>query len=98
MSQAHWHLLTYDVRDDKRRRKVALFLEGHGRRVQFSVFRIHCSPRQLLHIRWQLARRLDAVDSLLVIPLPDHVAKRIQTQSEDTDWTQDNNSTWAIVG
>jgi CRISPR-associated protein Cas2 len=31
-------LVVYDIPDDKRRRKLAKFLEGHGRRVQFSVF------------------------------------------------------------
>jgi CRISPR-associated protein Cas2 len=31
-------VVVYDVPDDKRRLKLAKFLEGYGRRVQFSVF------------------------------------------------------------
>lgn len=31
-------LVVYDIPDDKRRQKLATFLEGYGRRVQESVF------------------------------------------------------------
>jgi CRISPR-associated protein Cas2 len=31
-------LVTYDISDNKRRTKLATFLEGYGRRVQKSVF------------------------------------------------------------
>jgi CRISPR-associated protein Cas2 len=31
-------VVVYDVPDNKRRTKLAKFLEGYGRRVQFSVF------------------------------------------------------------
>jgi CRISPR-associated protein Cas2 len=31
-------LIVYDIPDDKRRNKLAKFLEGYGRRIQLSVF------------------------------------------------------------
>ena len=31
-------LVVYDIPNDKRRTKLSKFLEGYGRRVQFSVF------------------------------------------------------------
>ncbi|MDF5710442.1 MAG: CRISPR-associated endonuclease Cas2 [Nostoc sp. S4] len=31
-------VVVYDIPDDKRRTKLSNFLEGYGRRVQFSVF------------------------------------------------------------
>jgi CRISPR-associated protein Cas2 len=31
-------LVVYDIPNDKRRTKLATFLEGYGRRVQYSVF------------------------------------------------------------
>jgi len=31
-------LVVYDIPDDKRRTALATFLEGYGRRVQYSVF------------------------------------------------------------
>ncbi|MGE0434417.1 MAG: CRISPR-associated endonuclease Cas2 [Planctomycetota bacterium] len=42
-----WYLLTYDVRDDKRLRKVAKTLEGYGTRLQYSVFHCHLSRTDL---------------------------------------------------
>ncbi|MEA5495907.1 CRISPR-associated endonuclease Cas2 [Limnoraphis robusta Tam1] len=33
-------LVVYDIPNDKRRTKLANFLEGYGRRVQYSVFEI----------------------------------------------------------
>jgi CRISPR-associated protein Cas2 len=44
-------LVVYDVPDNKRRRKLAKFLEGHGRRVQFSVFEcfLTLDEMRLLH-------------------------------------------------
>lgn len=98
MSEPHWHLLSYDVRDDRRRRRAARLLEGYGERVQYSVFRIHCTPRQLLRIRWELAREMDKVDSLLVIPVPDAVARKILTLTGQDDWAEDATKRYAIVG
>jgi CRISPR-associated protein Cas2 len=31
-------VVSYDISDDKRRRKVAQIMEGYGYRVQYSVF------------------------------------------------------------
>ena len=31
-------LVVYDISDDRRRTQLATFLEGYGRRVQYSVF------------------------------------------------------------
>lgn len=44
-------LVVYDIPNDKRRRKLAKFLEGHGRRVQFSVFEcfLDLNEMRLLH-------------------------------------------------
>ncbi len=44
-------LVVYDIPDDRRRQKLATFLEGHGRRVQFSVFEcfISLSEMKILH-------------------------------------------------
>ena len=98
MSDAHWNLVTYDVRDDARRRRASRILEGHGDRVQFSVFRLHCTPRQLLRVQWELARVLDSQDHLLIIPVPDAVARRIQTLVGPIDWAEEHRRRFAIVG
>ena len=98
MSDAHWNLLSYDVRDDARRRRAARILEGHGDRVQFSVFRVHCTPRQLLRLQWELSRALEREDNLLVIPVPDSVARRIHTLTGPVDWAEEHQKRYAILG
>jgi CRISPR-associated protein Cas2 len=44
-------LVVYDIPDNKRRTKLAKFLEGYGRRVQFSVFEcfLTLDEMRLLH-------------------------------------------------
>ncbi|NJN04871.1 MAG: CRISPR-associated endonuclease Cas2, partial [Leptolyngbyaceae cyanobacterium RM1_1_2] len=37
-------LVVYDISDDRRRTKLATFLEGYGRRVQYSVFDVLFEP------------------------------------------------------
>ena len=39
-------LISYDIEDDRLRVKLAKLLEGHGRRVQFSVFECHLSTSE----------------------------------------------------
>jgi CRISPR-associated protein Cas2 len=98
MTDAQWHLVSYDVRDDKRRRKVHRHLAGWGDRVQYSVFRIHCTSRHLIRLRWELARHLDQADNLLIVPIPDSAARRIQTLHETTDWVDEQAAPWKILG
>lgn len=42
-----WHLLAYDVRDEKRLRKVHYYLKKRAVPVQKSVFLLHCSASDL---------------------------------------------------
>ncbi len=46
-------LVVYDIADDKRRDRLATFLEGYGRRVQESVFEcfLTLSEMQALHLK-----------------------------------------------
>ncbi len=65
----NWYLVTYDVRDPRRLRRVAKFLEGYGTRLQYSVFRCSLRPREMERMHWQLTRLLDAEDGLLILRL-----------------------------
>lgn len=51
-------LIVYDIPDDKRRQKLATFLEGHGRRVQFSVFECFISHSVMKKLYTQIKRRV----------------------------------------
>ena len=46
MEQRFW-LACYDIRDDKRLRRVAAVMERYGTRAQKSVFECWITPRQL---------------------------------------------------
>jgi CRISPR-associated protein Cas2 len=46
-------LVVYDIADDRRRDRLATFLEGYGRRVQESVFECFLSLQEMkaLHLK-----------------------------------------------
>lgn len=48
-------LITYDIESDKLRTKVAKVLEGHGERVQYSVFECNLTKPQLQKLKKRLA-------------------------------------------
>lgn len=51
-------LVTYDIPDDKRRTKLATFLEGYGRRVQKSVFECFLSLDEMKHLHRKVKKRV----------------------------------------
>lgn len=98
MTDACWHLVSYDIRDDIRRQRVQRHLSGWGDRIQYSVFRVHGTGRHIMRLRWELARIMAAEDSLIIVPIPDSVARRIQTLHEHEDWTALVETPWKVVG
>ncbi len=96
--ERHWYLFSYDVSDDKRRAKVAKCLEGFGERVQFSVFRVYVSPRSLARLRWELSRRMDSADGLLVIHLCSSCQARVQDQRGKRDWREEAPKGFRVSG
>jgi CRISPR-associated protein Cas2 len=51
-------LISYDISPDKRRNALAKLLEGHGSRVQYSVFECDLTPTQWVQLRGRLERIL----------------------------------------
>lgn len=88
MSNKQWHLITYDVRDAKRLRKVARLLEGFGTRIQYSVFRCRLDRAALEKLHWQLNQIMDDVDDLLVMPMCSSCASKVPRHStgDQSDW------------
>ncbi len=65
-------LVTYDISDGSRRRKVINVLRRSGRRVQRSVFELWPSPREAEHLRTRLGEIIDpAQDSVRLYRLCD---------------------------
>jgi len=64
------YVVTYDIADDKRLRRVFKIMKGYGDHLQFSVFRCELSDRD----RFELIGDLEEVihhneDQVLLIPL-----------------------------
>ena len=68
-ADAKWYLVCYDIRDQKRLRRVARHLEGYGTRLQFSVFRCWLGSSDAQRLRWELTQKLEREDDLIIIPL-----------------------------
>ena len=65
-----WYLVSYDIRDPRRLRLAARVLEGHGERIQYSVFRCWLSASGLERLRWELTENcVDDEDDVVFIPL-----------------------------
>lgn len=58
-------LVVYDIPDNKRRTKLSNFLEGYGRRVQYSVFEIFVSLNEMRVLHQKVKK--------LVVPKEDNV-------------------------
>lgn len=56
----HSYIVTYDVSDPKRLRKVYKLMLGHGDHVQLSVFRCELNHRELVELRAELAAIIHA--------------------------------------
>lgn len=52
-------LVAYDIPDNKRRTKLATFLEGYGRRVQKSVFECYLSISEMQTLHQQITNRVN---------------------------------------
>jgi CRISPR-associated protein Cas2 len=48
------YIVSYDICDDKRLRKVAKVMEGFGQRVQYSVFECDLTPTDVVRMRSKL--------------------------------------------
>ncbi len=84
-----WYLITYDIRDPKRWRKVYGLLKGYGEWLQLSVFRCSLTDRDREKLRWELARRMDSVDTLLVIGLCGGCVERVRAINAKEDWPEE---------
>ncbi len=51
-------IVVYDISDNKRRTKLANFLEGYGRRVQYSVFECFLSYSQVEALYEKVQKRV----------------------------------------
>jgi CRISPR-associated protein Cas2 len=81
----HW-LISYDVRDAKRLRKVAKFLEGYGERLQYSLFTVYVTDRDLQKMKWEITKILDKEDSILYFKFCKNCEVKIKALNPEVKW------------
>lgn len=82
-------VISYDISNDKRRRKVAQIMEGVGYRVQYSVFECDLNKKKLTQLKRRLQPLVNAkeMDSIRFYPLPADAAANIQVIGHDATRT-----------
>src|SRR5262249_17219223 len=79
-------LVTYDIADPKRLRKVALTCEDFGGRSQYSVFLCPISATDLVRLRSRLYDIIDlSADQVLFIPLCPKCVNQIEALGRPTE-------------
>jgi CRISPR-associated protein Cas2 len=79
-------LVSYDISDPKRLRKVAQTCEDFGARKQYSVFLCRISATDLVRLRTRLYDIIDlAEDQVLFIPLCPRCVNQIEALGRPTE-------------
>jgi CRISPR-associated protein Cas2 len=77
------YVVAYDIPDDKRRTKMARTLEGHGERVQYSVFECQLTEAQFERLWKALTKLMRAEeDSLRAYRLCGECARWVKTAGQ----------------
>lgn len=67
------YIVSYDISNDKLRRRFSKLLDKHGRRIQYSVFELKHSQRILrivmAEIQSKYAKKFAMTDSIIIIPV-----------------------------
>src|SRR5512138_3423971 len=82
-----WRLISFDIREPKRYRKVIKVLRAYATRIQYSVYRARLDDRETERLRWELSVVMDKADALLVVDLCPHCAARVISKNQVDDWT-----------
>lgn len=65
MRDRHRYVISYDIPEDRRRMRVARVLEGHGERVQYSVFECVLTDAQFDGLWKELGRLIEPKEDSL---------------------------------
>jgi CRISPR-associated protein Cas2 len=66
MATRHLFLVGYDIRDDKRRRKILRDVQGHTLNGQKSVYECHLTVAELNMLMGQLRSRIDPAEDKVI--------------------------------
>ncbi len=66
------YLVCYDIRDDRRLRRIFNLTKGHGLHLQYSVFYCRFTWPELQRFKSRLSKMIDRKkDDIRIYPLPD---------------------------
>jgi CRISPR-associated protein Cas2 len=82
-------VVSYDIKDDKRRTRVYKTLKNYGQHVQFSVFECDLDKADYLRLRRKLERIIKAgEDSIRFYFLCDRDVKRVERIGGVEPWSE----------
>jgi CRISPR-associated protein Cas2 len=84
----HWHLICYDIREQRRWYKVFRILKGCGEHLQYSIFRVQMTKTHLEELRWKLSKILVEDDDLMIVRLCPNCAQRVIDSRGSELWTE----------
>lgn len=87
-AEKRWRLVCYDVRDEKRYRKLFKIVKGAGEAVQYSIFRCRLDDLETERLRWRLSKVMAPEDSLLIIDLCPSCAHRVVARNHVEGWSE----------
>ncbi|KGE22194.1 CRISPR-associated endonuclease Cas2 [Leptospira interrogans] len=76
------------IQEPKRLRRVAKIMEGFGERIQYSVFRIYSTDKELEKLRWKLAKVTEEEDNIFYLTLCTKCASGAHTQEKKSAWPE----------
>lgn len=81
------YLVSYDISDDRARTRMAHLLESYGQRVQYSVFELWLTERELDRLQAQLEKAVEAEGAVRLYYLCAACRERVQVwgQGERTE-------------
>jgi CRISPR-associated protein Cas2 len=83
MAQESFWVISYDIKDDRRRLRVAKTLEDYGKRVQYSVFECILKEEHLNRLKRKLERLIkNEEDSIRYYKLCNSCKEKIMIQGQ----------------
>lgn len=82
-----YYIIIYDIRDERRLRKIAKIMEKYGKRVQYSVFEVRGDPLLIEVIRNEYIPIINPEeDSVVIYKLCDSDWKKREKYGRKTDY------------
>ncbi len=90
MAEKNWYVISYDISEPKRWRKVYKRLNGYGRRLQYSIFRCRLTKIEVEKLRWELEKDLSKDDKLLILNVCERCENKTVALNRPESWTQED--------